>query len=50
MSRLRVKTLFIDPGSSWEYGYRESFNGNLRDELLNREVFTMLSEANILIE
>jgi transposase InsO family protein len=45
-----VKTLFIEPGSPWENGYIESFNGKLRDELLNREVFSTLTEARILIE
>jgi len=47
---LEVKTLFIEPGSPWENGYIESFNGKLRDELLNREIFTTLIEAKILIE
>ena len=50
LERLGVKTLFIEPGSPWENGYIESFNGKLRDELLNREVFTTLMEAKILIE
>ena len=50
LERLGVKTLFIEPGSPWENGYIESFNGKLRDELLNREVFTTLTEAQILIE
>jgi len=50
LSRLGVKTLFIEPGSPWENGYIESFNGKLRDELLNREVFTSLLEAKVLIE
>lgn len=36
---LGIKTLFIEPGSPWENGYIESFNGKLRDELLNREFF-----------
>jgi transposase InsO family protein len=36
---LDVRTLFIEPGSSWENGYSESFNGKLRDELLAREIF-----------
>ena len=49
LSRLQVKTLFIEPGSPWENGYVESFNGKLRDELLNGEVFTTLSEAQVLI-
>jgi len=50
LTRLNVKTLYIEPGSPWENGYVESFNGKLRDELLNREVFTTLTEARVLIE
>ena len=50
LNQLGVKTLFIEPGSPWENGYIESFNGKLRDELLNREVFYTLAEAKILIE
>ena len=50
LSRVGVKTLFIEPGSPWENGYVESFNSKLRDELLNGEVFTTLTEARILIE
>ena len=49
-NRLGVKTLFIEPGSPWENGYIESFNGKLRDELLNREIFTTLTEAKVLIK
>ena len=41
-----MNTLFIDPGSPWENGYIESFNGKLRDELLEREAFDTLLEAN----
>jgi len=47
---LGVTTLFVEPGSPWENGYIESLNGKLRDELLNREIFTTLTEAKILIE
>ena len=50
LNDLEVTTLFIEPGSPWENGYIESFNGKLRDELLNREIFTTLTEAKILIE
>jgi transposase InsO family protein len=50
LGRLKVKTLYIEPGSPWENGYVESFNGKLRDELLNREVFDTLFEAQVLIE
>jgi len=45
-----VKTAFIEPGSPWKNGYVESFNGKLRDELLNAEVFNTLLEAQVLIE
>jgi putative transposase len=44
-----VQTLFIEPGSPWENGYIESFNGRLRDELLNREIFYTLKEAKALV-
>ena len=50
LRRLGVKTLFIEPGSPWENGYNESFNGKLRDELLNGELFYTLEEARVLIE
>jgi len=50
LSRIRVKTLFIERGSPWENGYIESFNGKLRDELLALEIFTTLEEAKVLIE
>jgi putative transposase len=50
LNRLGVKTLFIERGSPWENGYIESFNGKLRDELLDREIFTTLEEAKVLIE
>ena len=44
------QTLFIEPGSPWENGYVESFNGKLRDELLDREIFFTLWEAQVLVE
>ena len=50
LSRLGVGTLFIEPGSPWENGYVESFNGKLRDELLDGEIFYTLKEAKVLIE
>ena len=50
LQRVDVQTLFIEPGSPWENGYVESFNGKLRDELLNREIFYTLTEAQVLIE
>jgi transposase InsO family protein len=49
LNHLDVKPLFIEPGSPWENGYVESFNGKMRDELLNREIFYTLREAQILI-
>ena len=45
-----AKTAYIEPGSPWENGYCESFNGKLRDELLNGEIFYTLKEAKIVIE
>ncbi len=50
LRRLQIQTLFIEPGSPWENGYVESFNGKMRDELLDREVFYTLKEAQVLIE
>ena len=50
LENVGVKTLFIEPGSPWENGFIESFNGKLRDELLNREIFDTLLEAKVLIE
>ena len=50
LPRVGVKTLFIEPGSPWENGYCESFNGKLRDELLNGEIFYSLKEVQILTE
>ena len=50
LGRVGVETLFIEPGSPWENGYNESFNGKLRDELLNGEIFCSLAEAAVLVE
>lgn len=45
-----MKPLYVEPGSPWENGYNESFNGKLRDELLNGGIFYTLKEAKVLIE
>lgn len=50
LEKMDVKPTYIEPGSPWENGYNESFNGKLRDELLDRELFTTLYEAQVLIE
>ena len=50
LGKAGVTTLYIEPGSPWENGYNESFNGKLRDELLNTEIFMTLQEAQVLIE
>ena len=50
LRRLAVKPLFIEPGSPWENGYIESFNGKMRDELLDQEIFYSIKEAQVLIE
>ena len=49
LTRVQVQTLFITPGSPWENGYVESFFGRLRDELLDREIFYTLREAQVLV-
>ena len=46
---LGIHTAFIEPGSPWENGYNESFNGKLRGELVNREIFYSLKEAKVLV-
>lgn len=50
LGKIGVSTMYIEPGSPWENGYNESFNGKLRDELLNGELFYTLKEAQVLIE
>jgi len=50
LANVGAKTLYIEPGSPWESGFCESFNGKLRDELLNGETFYSLEEARVLIE
>ena len=50
LNRLGVKSLLIEGGRPWENAYIESFNGKLREELLNREIFTTLEEARVPIE
>lgn len=48
INNLGTETLYIEPGSPWENGYNESFNGRLRDEFLKTEVFYSLKEAKVL--
>ncbi len=50
LERVGVRTLYIEPGSPWENGYNESFNGKLKDELIDREIFYSLKEAQVLVE
>ena len=50
LARLEIKPLFIEPGSPWENGYVESFNGKMRDELLAGEIFYSITEAQVIIE
>lgn len=45
-----VKTLYIEPGSPWENAYSETFVSRMRDELLDRELFVNLKEAQVLLE
>ena len=48
LKEIGVQTAYIEPGSPWENGFCESFNGTLRDELLNGEIFYSLKEAKVL--
>jgi putative transposase len=50
LHKLKVRTLFIEPGSPWENGYNESFNGKFRDEFLTGELFDTVWEARVLAE
>ncbi len=50
LTALKVRTAYITPGSPWENGFCERFNGSLRDELLNGESFHSLREAKTVIE
>ena len=50
LNRAAVRTLYINKASPWENGYVESFNGKLRDELLNRELFLSLAEARYVLD
>lgn len=45
-----VLNLYIEPGSPWENGYIESFNGKFRDDVLNRELFHSVKEAKVIAE
>jgi transposase InsO family protein len=50
LAKEQVETLYIEPGSPWQNAYSESFNSRFRDELLDREEFTSLTEAQVLVE
>ena len=50
LARACVRTLYIQKASPWENGYVESFNGKLRDELLDRELFLSLPEARVVLD
>ena len=50
LGQLGTRTLYIEPGSPWENGYCKSFNGKLRDECLNQEIFYSLKEAQVVVE
>ena len=50
LATVGARTLYIEPGSPWENGYNESFNGKLRDARLNQEIFYSLKEAQVVIE
>lgn len=49
LSEMEVSPMYITPGSPWENGFVESFNGTMANELLNREIFDTLQEARVLL-
>lgn len=49
LAKSGVATLYIEPGAPWQNAYSESFNSRFRDELLDREVFTTLTKAKVLV-
>lgn len=50
LANQRIQTLYIDPGSPWQNGKEERFNGTVRDECLNLHVFSSLAEARVRLE
>ena len=50
LAAMKIKTLYIEPGSPWQNGYIESFHARFRDECLNREQLWTLTEARVVIE
>ncbi|MEM9592401.1 MAG: integrase core domain-containing protein, partial [Pseudomonadota bacterium] len=49
LERIGVQPLRIYPGSPWEKGYTERFNGTLRREVLDAEWFTTTKQAQVVI-
>ena len=49
LSGIGVQTAYIEPGSPWENGFCESFNGTFRDNLLNGELFYSIKEARVVV-
>jgi transposase InsO family protein len=49
LSEMEIVPMYIAPGSPWENGFVESFNGTMANELLNREIFDTLHEAKVLL-
>jgi transposase InsO family protein len=50
LARIGIGPLYIEPGSPWETGYCESFDGKMRDQLLNGELLYTRKEAQVIIE
>jgi putative transposase len=50
LTGIGTRNLYIEPGSPWENGYCESFNGKLRDECVNGEIFYTLTEAQVVVK
>jgi putative transposase len=50
LAQAGIGTIYIEPGCPWQNAFAESFHGRLRDECLNREVFTSCREAQVVVE
>jgi putative transposase len=50
LAKVGTGTLYIEPGSPWEHGYRESCHGKLREQRRNGEIFDSLRKAQVVIE
>ena len=50
LSQAGIEAVFIEPGKPWQNGRAEAFNGRVRDECLNMELFRSVREAAVILE